>query len=34
MIEALIGAVADTLADVKAKALINAVGAAVAEVEA
>ena len=34
MIEALIDAVADTLAEVKAEALLNAVGATVAEVEA
>ena len=34
MIEALIDAVADTLAEVKAEALLNAVGGTVAEVEA
>ena len=34
MIEALIDAVADTLAEVKAEALLNAVGDTVAEVEA
>ena len=34
MIEALIDAVADTLAEVKAEALLNAVGGTIAEVEA
>ena len=34
MIEALIDAVADTLAEVKAEALLNAVGGTVAEVKA
>ena len=34
MIEALIDAVADTLEEVKAEALLNAVGGTVAEVEA
>ena len=34
MIEALIEAVADTLAEVKAEALLNSVGGTVAEVEA
>ena len=34
MIEALIDAVADTVAEVKAEALLNAVGGTVAEVEA